>query len=77
MMTIQAQTIFKLQQLPAPMVQEVSDFIDFIWVKQDPQQWQQWQQFRDSLELVDTDFSRYLTQLETYEECLARGEIQW
>jgi hypothetical protein len=27
--------------------------------------------------LAQTDFSDYLANLETYEECLAQGEIQW
>jgi hypothetical protein len=77
MITPQAQAILKLQQLPAPLVQEVSDFIDFIWVRQDQKRWQQWHLFCDGLEWVEADFASYLTQLETYEERLARGEIQW
>jgi hypothetical protein len=77
MMTLQAQTMFKLQQLSEPLMQEVSDFIDFILVKQDPQRWQQWNQFAESLPLAEAAFADYLTQLEDYEERLARGDIQW
>ena len=74
-----AQTINKIQQLPipTPLVKEVSDFIDFILVKQDHKRWQQWTHFYETLDLSESDFSDYLTNLESYEERLARGEIQW
>lgn len=35
------------------------------------------QQILDSLEMSETDFSDYLSNLEDYEEKLARGEIKW
>ncbi len=72
-----AQTINKIQQLPKPLIKEVNDFIDFIVVRQDHKRWQQWNHFYETLDLSESDFSDYLTNLETYEECLARGEIQW
>ncbi|EDN70563.1 conserved hypothetical protein [Beggiatoa sp. PS] len=72
-----AQTINKIQQLPKPLVKEVSDFVDFILVRQDHKRWQQWNHFYETLDLSESDFSDYLTNLETYEERLARGEIQW
>lgn len=72
-----AKTINKIQQLPEPLIKEVSDFVDFIFVKQDEKRWQQWSQFSESLDLSESDFSDYLANLETYEERLARGEIQW
>ncbi len=72
-----AKTINKIQHLPEPLIKEVSDFIDFIFVKQDEKRWQQWNQFSETLDLSESDFSDYLANLETYEERLARGEIQW
>jgi hypothetical protein len=33
--------------------------------------------FNEALDLSESDFSDYLTNLESYEERLARGEIQW
>jgi len=56
--------IVKLQKLPEPLVQEVNDFIDFLLTKSE-------------MSLAESDFSDYLTNLEDYEERLARGEIQW
>ena len=71
------ETIHKIQQLPEPLIKEVNDFIDFIFVKQDNKRWQQWNHFNEALDLSESDFSDYLTNLENYEERLARGEIQW
>lgn len=76
-MTIQKQAIAKIQQLPEPLVREVDDFINFIMFKQDQRRWQLWRHFYETLELTESEFSDYLTHLETYEERLARGEIQW
>ena len=76
-MTIHDLTIAKIQQLPEPLTQEVSDFIDFLLVKQDPMQWERWIYFREALDLAELDFSDYLRNLEAYEERLARGEIRW
>lgn len=71
------QTLARIQQLPEPLIQEVNDFIDFLLVRQDPTQWELWNQFRDTVDLTELDFADYLRNLETYEEALARGEIQW
>ncbi|MFN5398504.1 MAG: DUF2281 domain-containing protein [Pseudanabaena sp.] len=76
-MTVQNLTISKIQQLPDALAQEVSDFIDFLLLKQDNQRWQQWTQFSESLTVSESDFSDYLKNLEDYEEQLLRGEIQW
>lgn len=76
-MTIYEHTIAKLQQLPEPLAQEVSDFIDFLLVKQDHTRWQLRNYFNEALALSESDFSDYLENLETYEDRLARGEIQW
>ena len=70
-------TIAKLEQLPESLVQEVSDFIDFLLMKNDRTRWQLWTHFTESLEVVETDFADYLSNLEDYEDRLARGEIQW
>ena len=77
MMTIREQTMTKIQQLPESLVQEVSDFIDFLLVKQDQKRWELWTHFNETLALAETDFGDYLQNLETYEERLARGDIQW
>jgi hypothetical protein len=76
-MTVQNLTISKIQQLPDALAQEVSDFIDFLLLKEDNQRWQQWTQFSESLTVSESDFSDYLKNLEDYEEQLLRGEIQW
>jgi hypothetical protein len=76
-MTIHDLTIAKIQQLPEPLTQEVSDFIDFLLVKQDQMNWERWLHFREALDLAELGLSDYLQDLETYEERLARGEIRW
>lgn len=70
-------TIAKIQQLPEPLVQEVNDFIDFLLMKHDTTRWQMWTHFTESLEIVESDFADYSSNLEDYEDRLARGEIQW
>jgi hypothetical protein len=76
-MTIHDVTIAKVRQLPEALVQEVSDFVDFLLVKRDNARWQLWTQFNEALEIAESDLSDYLTNLEAYEDRLARGEIQW
>jgi len=76
-MTVHDMTISKIDQLPESLVQEVSDFVDFLLMRQDSTRWQQWNQFTETLTLSEADFSDYLTNLEEYEDRLARGEIQW
>ncbi|QLE44249.1 DUF2281 domain-containing protein [Nostoc sp. C052] len=76
-MSIQDQTIGKIRQMPESLVKKVSDFIDFLLMKHSGNNWELWLQFRESLETVESDFSDYLSNLEDYEERLARGEIQW
>ena len=69
-------TIDKIQQLPESLVQEVSDFIDFLLMKNDRTRWQLWTHFTEILEMAESDFADYLSNLEDYEDRLARGEIQ-
>ena len=76
-MTIHDLTIAKIQQLPESLTQEVSDFIDFLLVKQDQMNWERWLHFREALDLAELGLSDYLQDLEIYEERLARGEIRW
>jgi hypothetical protein len=57
------QTINKIQQLPESPIKEVSDFIDFIFVKQEHKRWQQWNHFYETLDLGESDFYDYLTNL--------------
>ncbi len=76
-MTVHDVTIAKVRQLPEPLVQEVNDFVDFLLVKRDSARWQLWTQFNEALEVAESDLSDYLANLEAYEDCLARGEIQW
>jgi len=76
-MTVYDATIAKIRQLPEPLVQEVNDFVDFLLMKKDSTRWQLWAQFAEALETAESDFSEYLTNLEDYDNRLARGEIQW
>lgn len=76
-MSIKDAVVDKIQQLPDSFAEEVSDFIDFLLMRRDSIRWQLWQQFADSLEIAESDFSDYLSNLEDYEDCLARGEIKW
>ena len=56
-MTTYDATTAKIHQLPESLVQEVSDFVDFLLVRQDAVRWQQWNQFTGSLELSDAGFA--------------------
>ncbi len=76
-MTVFETTVAKIRQLPESLIQEVSDFVDFLLLRQDSICWQQWNQFAEALALSEAGFSDYLSHLEDYENRLARGEIQW
>ncbi len=76
-MTVYDTTISKIDQLPESLVQEVSDFVDFLLMRQDSLRWQQWNQFTEAITLSEADFPDYLSNLEDYENRLAQGEIQW
>ena len=66
-MTVYEIAVAKISQLPESLVQEVSDFVDFLLAK-----------YHEELpQLTESDFSDYLQNLEAYEESLVRGEIQW
>ncbi|MBD2198666.1 MULTISPECIES: DUF2281 domain-containing protein [Calothrix] len=76
-MTVHDETIAKIRLLPDSLVQEVSDFIDFLVWKYGNKDTSSWLQSTESLDLVESDFSDYLSNLEDYENRLARGEIKW
>ena len=76
-MSLQEETIAKINQLPESLIQEVNNYIEFLLMKQNKEQWQQWIQFSESNQMAESDFSVYLSNLEDYEDKLARGEIEW
>lgn len=76
-MTVYDETIAKIRQLPESAVQEANDFIDFLQMKKDSDRSSLSMQFIENMEIAESDFSDYLSNLEDYEERLARGEIQW
>ena len=77
MMTVHDATIAKIQQLPESLAQEVNDFVDFLLMRRDSARWQLWTHFAEALELAESDFTDYLSNLEDYENRLAHREIQW
>jgi hypothetical protein len=70
-------TVTRIRQLPESLIQEISDFVDFLLIGQDFARWQLWNQFMEATELSESGFSDYLAGLEDYENRLTRGEIQW
>jgi len=76
-MTAYEETVLKIRELPEPLIQEVSDFIDFLQMKGDNTRWQLWTLFKEALEIAKSDFADYLPNLENYENSLAQGEIKW
>ena len=76
-MTVYKETIVKIHELPEPLIQEVSDFIDFLQMKRDSNRWQLWVLFADALKIAESEFADYLPNLEDYENRLARGELKW
>ena len=75
-MNIQTQTISKIGQMPEELVREVNDYIDFLLWKDRHNQLTNMISL-DSTEMVESDFSDYLSNLEEYETRLANGEIKW
>jgi len=76
-MSVYDMTVTKIRQLRETLIQEVSDFVDFLLMRQDSTRWQLGHQFTEAMELSESGFSDYLPGLEDYENRLARGEIQW
>ncbi len=82
-MNVREETIAKINQLPEELVREVNDFVSFLLTKREcaartlRDRRQLWVQFAERIELAESDFADYLSNLQDYEERLARGEIQW
>ncbi|MCK4736896.1 MAG: DUF2281 domain-containing protein, partial [Methanophagales archaeon] len=76
-MTAYEATTAKIRELPEPLIQEVSDFIDFLQMKSDSTRWQLWLLFVEALDIAESEFADYLPNLEDYENRLVRGEIKW
>lgn len=76
-MTVYETTIAKIRELPEPLVQQVNDFIDLLQIKHDDARYQLWTLFREVLEIAESDFGDYLSNLEDYEDRLAHGESKW
>ncbi|MBX9257060.1 hypothetical protein H1Q63_24560 [Desmonostoc muscorum CCALA 125] len=76
-MSVHEETIAKIRQLPEPLLQQVNDFIDFLLIKNNTSLQSSWTDFTEEAEIVESDFSDYLRNLEDYEERLDKGEIQW
>jgi hypothetical protein len=77
MINLRDKIIDQIRQMPDSLVQEVSDFIDFLLIKHSGNQWELWLEFKESLDIEEYDFSDYLSNLEDYEQRLASGEIKW
>jgi hypothetical protein len=75
-MNIQMQTISKIGQMPEALVREVNDYIDFLLWRDRHNQLTSMTSL-NSTEMVESDFSDYLSNLEEYETRLANGEIKW
>jgi hypothetical protein len=75
-MSIYESTIAKIRDLPEPLIQEVNDFIDLLQMKGDSTRYQLWILFKEALDISESDFGDYLSNLEDYEDRLARGEIK-
>lgn len=76
-MSVYDETISKIRQLPESLIQEVNDFVTFLLLRSNTTRAESETQLSEAIEVVESDFSAYLRNLEDYEERLARGEIQW
>jgi hypothetical protein len=76
-MTTYEETVAKIHQLPEALLQEVNDFVDFLQMRHNKTHWQLLNYYAEAANLAESDFSDYLSNLEDYEERLARGEIHW
>jgi hypothetical protein len=74
-MSVRDDTLAKIHDLPEPLVEEVSDFVDYLIARYRRKQEDEWQIEASSIE--DGDFHDYLANLEEYEELLAKGQIKW
>ena len=70
-MTLQVQTISKINSLPLDLLTEVNNYIDFLVSKYriTPK--------NGESNLAEIDMSEYLNNLNEYENLLAEGKIKW
>jgi hypothetical protein len=47
-------TVTRIRQLSESLIQEVSDFVDFLLIRQDVTRWQLWNQFMEATELSES-----------------------
>ncbi|TAF10567.1 MAG: hypothetical protein EAZ77_02765 [Nostocales cyanobacterium] len=76
-MNLQEKTIAQIQQMPDSLVKEVSDFIDRLLIKDKNNQVEWSGNFGESIDIAESDFYDYLSNLEDYEQLLASGKIKW
>lgn len=76
-MTVHDEAIAKIRQLPEPLVQEVSDFLDSLLTKIGIEYQQIATQSLESQDLAEGDLSDYLPALEAYEDDLSTGKVLW
>lgn len=76
-MNLQEIAIAKIQQMPEDLVQEVNNFIDSLLMRHRDNNREWLLEFEESLDITESDFSDYLSNLEDYEQRLASGEIKW
>jgi hypothetical protein len=74
-MSVYDQAIAKMRLLPDSLVQEVNAFIDFLLWKHSGKDSSLWFESKESIEMAESDFSDYLSNLEDYENRLAGGEM--
>jgi hypothetical protein len=77
MINLRDKIIDQIRQMPDSLVQEVSDFIDRLLIKYKLEQGEWSFNFGESIDISESDFSDYLSNLEDYEQRLASGEIKW
>lgn len=75
-MVLRDYIVEKIKSMPDDLVEEVSDFIDFLQSKRRREEIYS-QVEKEASSLMESDMSDYLSGLIAYEEMLARGEIQW
>ncbi|MBD2294258.1 DUF2281 domain-containing protein [Anabaena sphaerica FACHB-251] len=63
-MNLRDKIIAQIREIPDSLVQEVSDFIDFLLIKHSGNQWELWLEFKESLDIEEYDFADYLSDLE-------------
>ncbi|MDZ8186720.1 MAG: hypothetical protein RMX96_17955 [Nostoc sp. ChiSLP02] len=76
-MSLHEETIAKIRQLSESQLQQVNDFIDFLLMKNNSSLQPSWTKFSEETEIVESDFSEYLRNLEDYEQRLNKEEIYW